>query len=48
MASPQLAILAPQVYGVKCIDEEMEGEDTGTSGPDGLPPAGYSVRCQKV
>jgi len=32
----------PQVYGIKCIDEETEGQDTGTSGPDGLPPAGYS------
>jgi len=34
----------PQVYGVKCIDEEMEGEDTpggSTSGPNGLPPPGY-------
>jgi len=31
----------PQVYGVKCIDEEQEGMDTHTSGPDGLPPLGY-------
>ncbi len=30
----------PQVYGIKCIDEEQEGMDTGTSGPDGLPPPG--------
>mmetsp|Transcript_34287 Transcript_34287/g.79254 ORF Transcript_34287/g.79254 Transcript_34287/m.79254 type:complete len:919 (-) Transcript_34287:403-3159(-) len=36
----------PQVYGVKCIDEEMEGEDTGTSGPDGLPPVGYGESYQ--
>ena len=32
----------PQVYGTKCIDEEQEGMDTHTSGPDGLPPVGYS------
>ena len=32
----------PQVYGVKCIDEETQGEDTGTSGPHGLPPPGYA------
>jgi hypothetical protein len=32
----------PQVYGTKCIDEEGEGESTGTSGPHGLPPAGYA------
>merc|ERR1712226_1275600 len=32
----------PQVYGTKCIDEEGQGERTGTSGPHGLPPAGYA------
>ena len=32
----------PQVYGPKCVDEETEGETTGTSGPGGLPPAGYA------
>ena len=32
----------PQVYGVKCIDEETEGESTHTSGPHGLPPVGYA------
>merc|ERR1712194_109874 len=32
----------PQVYGTKCIDEEGEGQDTHTSGPYGLPPAGYA------
>ena len=31
----------PSVYGVKCIDEETEGESTGTSGPHGLPEKGY-------
>ena len=31
----------PQVYGAKCVDEETEGLSTGTSGPYGLPPAGY-------
>jgi len=36
----------PQVYGVKCIDEEMEGEDTHTSGPNGLPPPGYAESYQ--
>ena len=33
----------PSVYGVKCIDEETEGESTGTSGPHGLPKKGYAV-----
>ena len=37
---------AGQVYGVKCIDEEMEGEDTHTSGPNGLPPKGYAESYQ--
>ena len=37
---------APQVYGVKCIDEETEGETTHTSGPHGLPPAGYAESYQ--
>jgi len=32
----------PQVYGVKCIDEETEGLSMGTSGPYGLPPRGYA------
>jgi len=32
----------PQVYGVKCIDEETEGESIGTAGPYGLPPRGYA------
>ena len=32
----------PQVYGVKCIDEEQQGMDTHTSGPDGLPPPAYA------
>lgn len=32
----------PQVYGAKCVDEEQEGEGTHTSGPGGLPPAGYA------
>jgi hypothetical protein len=32
----------PQVYGIKCIDEETQGESTGTSGPHGLPPVGYA------
>ena len=32
----------PQVYGAKCVDEETEGESTHTSGPHGLPPAGYA------
>jgi len=32
----------PQVYGAKCVDEETEGESTDTSGPHGLPPAGYA------
>ena len=36
----------PQVYGVKCIDEEMEGEDTHTSGPNGLPPPSYGESYQ--
>ena len=32
----------PQVYGVKCIDEEQEGMGTHTAGPDGLPKPGYA------
>ena len=32
----------PQVYGDKCVDEETQGEKTHTSGPHGLPPAGYA------
>ena len=32
----------PQVYGAKCVDEETQGEATHTSGPHGLPPAGYA------
>jgi hypothetical protein len=32
----------PQVYGAKCVDEETQGENTGTSGPHGLPPKGYA------
>merc|ERR1712195_340905 len=32
----------PQVYGDKCVDEETQGESTHTSGPHGLPPAGYA------
>jgi len=31
----------PQIYGTKCIDEEGQGQTTHTSGPHGLPPAGY-------
>ena len=32
----------PQVYGVKCIDEETEGLWDDTAGPYGLPPPGYA------
>jgi hypothetical protein len=32
----------PQIYGAKCVDEETQGESTHTSGPHGLPPAGYA------
>jgi len=35
----------PSVYGSKCVDEETEGMNTPggpTSGPGGLPPAGYA------
>ena len=32
----------PSVYGAKCVDEETQGLDTGTSGSGGLPPAGYA------
>jgi len=31
----------PQVYGVKCIDEETQGLYMHTAGPGGLPPAGH-------
>ena len=34
-------MVSPQVYGVKCVDEEDEGLVTGTAGPNGLPPPDY-------